>query len=114
MARLITVAAQRGPRRHEVIEQQFATLRAACAHDGDEATSPLASLPLDEMADMLGGANYLAAEGVSKAAGRHLCGTLLAGKSVDELRSALDATNDLSADEQNAALREPLHTPAAE
>ena len=89
------------------------TLRAACAHDGDEATSPLASLPLDETIDVLGGANFIEAEGVSTAASRHLCGTLLAGKSVDELRSALGATNDLSEDEQNAALREPFHTPPA-
>ena len=88
-------------------------LRAVCAHEGDEATSPLASLPLDKTADLLCAANFLAATTVFAAAARHLCGTLLAGKSVDELRSALCAANDLSVDEQKAAPLEPFHTPPA-
>jgi hypothetical protein len=87
------------------------TLLAACAHDGGDATSPIASLPLEEATDLLFGAHFLDATAVFVAAARHLCGTLLAGKSVDELRSALSAPNDLTAHQQKAAALEPIHMP---
>ena len=88
-------------------------LRAACAHEGGEATSPIVSLQLDETTDLLHAANFLEATAVLTAAARHLCGTLLAGKSVEELRSALGAANDLSACEQATAPHEPLFTTPA-
>ena len=90
--------------------QALEALRAACAHEGDEANSPLTVLQLDETAELLHAAHYLEATGVFEAAARHLCGTLLAGKSVDQLRSALGVANDLSADEQAAAQLEPFFT----
>jgi hypothetical protein len=48
------------------------TLRAACAHDGDETISPLASLPLNEMINVLGGAKTSSRRraSVAAAAGR--------------------------------------------
>ena len=68
--------------------QALRTLRAACAHGGKEA---IAALSLDETAALLHAANFLEATAVFAAAAQHLCGTLLAGKSVQELRSYLGA-----------------------
>ena len=95
----------------QLTAKDLETICAVCAHDGDEVTSPLASLPLDETTGLLHAANFLEATAVFAAAARRLCDNLLAGKDVDELRSALGAVDDLSADEQKAALHEPLHTP---
>ena len=85
-------------------------LSAACAHDGGEATSPLASLALDDTVDLLQAANFLEATGVLTTA----FNILLADKSVDELRSALGAANDLSSSEQAAASSEFAFTPSAQ
>ena len=89
-------------------------LLEACAHDDAEAgSSPASSMQLDEMADLLHAAHFLEASSVFEASSSHLCG-LLGSKSVEALRSALGVACDLSADEQAAALIEPLFTlPAA-
>ena len=90
------------------------TLLAACTHDGEEATSPIASLTFDKTIELLRAANFLSATDAMAAASQHLWGTLLAGKSVEELRSTLGAADDLSVEEQAAALSEPVFTPPME
>ena len=86
------------------------TLRDACAHDGDELGDHLHSFQFHETVGLLHAAHFLAATGVFATAARHLCCTLLAGKSVDELRLILGATNDLSSSEQASALSELAFT----
>ena len=90
------------------------TLLAACTHDGEEATSPIASLTFDKTIELLRAANFLSATDAMAAASQHLWGTLLAGKSVEELRSTLGAGDELSVEEQAAALSEPVFTPPME
>ena len=57
-------------------------LRAACAHDDDEAASPYANLNVDDTTDLMHAAHFLDATAVFKAGAQHLFGRLLAGTSV--------------------------------
>ena len=75
-----------------------------------EERSCLSSLDLNETMHVLEAANFLQALEIGKQASRYVC-VLLSGKDVEELRSALGAADDLSADEQAASLNEVVFTP---
>ena len=53
------------------------TLCTACAHEGEEATSLVASLPFDEATELLRAAHFLEATGAMMAAAQHLMCTLV-------------------------------------
>jgi len=75
-----------------------------------EERSCLSSLDLNETMQVLEAANFLQAVEIGKQVSRYVC-ILLSGKDVEELRAALGAADDLSADEQAAALNEVVFTP---
>jgi len=83
----------------------------ACTHD-DGGFSRMASHSSEELVAVMVGANYLDAPGAFSAAARQFSIRFLAGKSVEELRTNLGATDrDMSEAEQAAALAEPAFTP---
>jgi hypothetical protein len=83
----------------------------ACTHD-DGGFSRMASHSSEELVAVMVAANYLDAPGAFSAAARQFSIRFLAGKSVEELRTNLGATDrDMSEAEQAAALAEPAFTP---
>ena len=83
----------------------------ACNH-ADGGFSRMASHSSEELVAVMVGANYLDAPGAFSAAARQFSIRFLAGKSVEELRTNLGATDrDMSEAEQAAALAEPAFTP---
>ena len=77
--------------------------------DGD--SSALASHSLEELVDVMTGANFLDAPDAFSAAARQFNIRFLAGKSIEELRTNLGALNDMSEANQAAAVAEPTFTP---